>query len=161
MFMSNDPIIIVMVQAHQVMKCVVCCPSNQTSSSTSTTSLGRVFFFSLLHMISLTWKIMLLMSMLHFNLIERTKACWNGYHKWEVERKEKEGDGTYNHYWVLFNQDPYKPNDLNQQWFIEILVLFIAKGYMLMPIVKNSWLPCLVMQQCDRLKFPSCKQLVQ
>jgi len=45
MFMSNDPIIIVMVQAHQVMKCVVCRPSNQTSSSTSTTSLGRVFFF--------------------------------------------------------------------------------------------------------------------
>jgi hypothetical protein len=59
------------------------------------------------------------------------------------------------------NQDPYKPNDLNQQRFIEILVLLITKRYMIMPIVKNSWFPCLIMQQCDRLKFPSCKQLVQ
>jgi len=34
-----------MVQAHQVMKCVVCHPSNPTSSNISRTSLGRGFFF--------------------------------------------------------------------------------------------------------------------
>jgi hypothetical protein len=34
-----------MVQAHQVMKCVVCHPSNPISSNISRTSLGRFFFF--------------------------------------------------------------------------------------------------------------------
>jgi len=33
---------------------------------------------------------------------------------WEVERKEKEGNGIYNIITKKENQNPYKFNDLNQ-----------------------------------------------
>jgi hypothetical protein len=44
------------------------------------------------------------------------------------------------------SQNLYKPNDQGQKRFIEDVVLFITKGYMLLSYVENPWLHRLIMR---------------
>ena len=59
------------------------------------------------------------------------------------------------------NTKPYAKNDVQQQRFIEDLVLFIAKGYESLSIVESVWLRRLMMRHDPKVVCPSRKQLVR
>ena len=59
------------------------------------------------------------------------------------------------------NTKPYAKNDVQQQRFIEDLVLFIAKGYESLSIVESAWLRRLMMRRDPKVVCPSRKQLVR
>ena len=59
------------------------------------------------------------------------------------------------------NTKPYAKNDVQQQHFLEDLVLFIAKGYESLSIVESAWLRRLMMRRDPKVVCPSRKQLVR
>ena len=59
------------------------------------------------------------------------------------------------------NTKPYAKNDVQQQRFLEDLVLFIAKGYESLSIVESAWLRKLMMRRDPKVVCPSRKQLVR
>ena len=52
---------------------------------------------------------------------------------------------------------PYGKNDVAQQRFLEDLVLYIAKGYIALSVVKNPWLRRLVLRHDLKVRFPTQK----
>ena len=59
------------------------------------------------------------------------------------------------------NAKPYAKNDVQQQRFLEDLVLFIAKGYESLSIVESAWLRRLMLRRDPKVVCPSRKQLVR
>ena len=55
----------------------------------------------------------------------------------------------------------YLKTDLPQLKLLEDLVLFVAKGYVVLSIVESSWLRRFVMQRDPKVCFPSQKQRSQ
>ena len=52
---------------------------------------------------------------------------------------------------------PYGKNDVAQQRFLGDLVLYIAKYYIALFVVENSWLWRLVLRRDSKIKFPTRK----
>jgi hypothetical protein len=50
---------------------------------------------------------------------------------------------------------PYHKSDLAQHTFLEVLCLYIAKGYRLLSLVENLWLKGFVMHENPKVVFPS------
>jgi len=55
----------------------------------------------------------------------------------------------------------YKKDDSQQKKFMEDLLFFVAKGYMLISVAENQWLKHLGMCQNPIVVFPNKKQMVQ
>ncbi len=56
---------------------------------------------------------------------------------------------------------PYHKSDLAQHTFLEVLCLYIAKGYRLLSLVENLWLKGFVMHENPKVVFPSCHHLLK
>jgi hypothetical protein len=50
---------------------------------------------------------------------------------------------------------------VQQKQFMEVLLFFVVKGYMLIFGMENQWLKCLIMHQNPQVVFFNQKQMIQ